>query len=75
MYHNMFFGGMWFNWLFWIIIIVLIVWLVMSKVNRSQKNSGYGSAKESPLDILKNRYAKGEINKEEYNEKKKDLTG
>ena len=38
MYHNMFGGGMWFSWLFWIIIIALIAWLVMSMVNRSQKN-------------------------------------
>ncbi len=74
MYHNMFWGGMWFNWLFWIIIIALIAWLVISKVNRSQKNPDSGTSKESPLYILKNRYAKGEINKEEYNEKKKDLT-
>ncbi len=74
MYHNMFWGGMWFNWLFWIIIIALIAWLVLSKVNRSQKISGSGSSKESPLDILKNKYAKGEINKEEYNEKKKNLS-
>ena len=53
MYHNMFWGGMWFNWLFWIIIVALIAWLVMSKVNRSQENSVSGSAKESPLDISK----------------------
>ncbi|MBU2493040.1 MAG: SHOCT domain-containing protein [Bacteroidetes bacterium] len=74
MYHNMFWGGMWFGWLFWIIIIGLIVWLIMKKVNRSRKTSAFDSSIESPLDILKNRYAKGEINKEEFQEKKKDLT-
>ncbi|MFZ0455709.1 MAG: SHOCT domain-containing protein [Ignavibacteriaceae bacterium] len=74
MYHNMFGGGMWFTWLFWIIIIAVIAWLVITMVNRSQKNQGSGSAKESPFDILKNKYAKGEINKEEYLEKKKDLS-
>jgi len=70
----MFWGGMWFGWLFWIIIIGLIVWLIMKKVNRSRKTSAFDSSIESPLDILKNRYAKGEINKEEFQEKKKDLT-
>lgn len=74
MYHNMFGGGMWFGWFFWIIIVALIVWFIMSMVNHSQKKSGSDSAKQSPLDILKNRYAKGEINKEEFQEKKKDLS-
>jgi len=74
MYHNMFGGGMWFSWVFWIIIIAVIAWLVMSMVKHSQKNQGSRSAKESPLDILKNKYARGEINKEEYLEKKKDLS-
>ncbi len=74
MYHNMFGGGMWFSWIFWIIIIVLIAWLVLNKVNRQQKNPDSGASKESPLDILKNKYARGEINKEEYLEKKKDVS-
>ena len=72
MYHNMSGGGMWFGWFFWIIIIALIVWLIISMANRSQKKSG--STKESPMDILKNKYAKGEINKHEFQEKRKDLT-
>jgi len=29
---------------------------------------------ESFIEIVKNRYARGEINKEEFEEKKKDLT-
>jgi len=74
MYHNMFFGGMWFSWLFWIVLIALIIWLIVNMSSRSQKNSGSESEKETPLDILKKRYASGEIDKKEFEEKKKDLT-
>ncbi len=74
MYHNMFGGGMWFSWLFWLIIIAVAAWLIMNMVNRSQKNSGSDSAIESALDILNNRYAKGEITKEQFEQMKKDLT-
>ncbi len=69
-------GMMWgwgMGWIFMIIfwglvvvgLIFLIRWLVgMTKTTRLE---------ESALDILKKRYARGEINKEEYEQKKKDL--
>ena len=51
-------------------IALLIVWLV--------RQSGSGSAGsrdsgETALDILKKRYAKGEISKEEYERMKSDI--
>ena len=54
--------------LFWLIVIVGIVLFVKWVSGQSSSQKG-----TSALDILKERYAKGEINKEEFEAKKKDL--
>lgn len=55
--------------IWWVIVIAVIIvflrWII-------QKFKG-GSNGESPLDVLKERYAKGEIDKKEFQGKKKDL--
>lgn len=48
-------------------LIVLVVWWLL----RSGKTPY--SPKDTPLDILKKRYARGEITKKEFNTLKKDL--
>lgn len=65
------FGGMWFGWIFWIVILAVIIWVVIQFTNR--KNNIGQSSGESPLDILKKRYANGEISKDEFDRMKKDL--
>ncbi len=65
--------GMIFMGLFWVAIIVgiifLIRWLFVSTGAK-----GHGAVSEdSPLEILKRRYARGEINKEEFEQKRRDL--
>lgn len=66
------FGGMWFGWIFWIVIIGLIIYLIVRVTN--QKSSGTGKiSDEIPLDVLKKRYARGEITKEDFDRMKKDL--
>jgi putative membrane protein len=47
--------------------------LFLRLVGRSAGN-GHISSHETPLDILKRRYANGEIDKKEFEEKRKDLT-
>ncbi len=59
-------GGM---LVFWVLVVV-VIGLVVAWINRSQNKSGSSKA---PLDILKERYAKGEIDKQEFETKKKDL--
>ena len=56
---------------FWIIIIIAIIWFVGQASGLSF--SGLNASSKSAVDILKERYAKGEIDKQEFEEKKKDL--
>jgi len=59
------FGG--FGMLFfWVLLIVVIVLLVRGRPAQER---------QSPLDILKERFARGEISKEEYEERRKVLSG
>jgi|JTFP01.1.fsa_nt_gb putative membrane protein len=53
--------------LMWIVIIGLVFWAIFSSKGTSSLRG------ESPLDIAKKRYAKGEISQEELNEIKRNL--
>lgn len=65
-------GGMWFGWVFWIVIIAIIIWLVVNQSNKNKQNY-QPPHQESAMDILKMRYAKGEISKEEFERMKKEI--
>jgi putative membrane protein len=62
-----FMGG--FMWLFWIALIVAVVFSVKSFSNQSGQNS----TPDSPIEILRKRYARGEINKEDFERMKHEL--
>lgn len=65
------FGWMWLMPFFWILVLGLIIWAIVAAVSRPTESGG--SSEDSALEILKRRYARGEINKEEFEAKKKDL--
>jgi putative membrane protein len=66
MFHDMSFMGMWWLWLIILLAVIIIMVYMLNNTRSSISN-------ETPLAILKKRYAKGEINKQEFEEKKRDL--
>lgn len=62
-------GG--FMMFFWIILIAVVAYMFIRSANRN--GNPPSSPYESAIDILKKRYARGEISKEEFEERKKDL--
>ena len=62
------FGGM---FIFWILIIVLAVLLVKGLFNANDSRSSENTT--TAKQILDERYARGEINQEQYNSMLKDI--
>ena len=73
MLHDMFMSNMWFGWFFWILIIGLIFVLIWSNTRERDKYLPFNNKSEDAMDILKKRYAKGEITKEQFQQMKDDL--
>ncbi len=75
------FGGLGivYMFIFWVAIIGLAVWLLSQLFPRatddvsSRSAAQGGDLSESPLEILQQRYARGEISKAEYEEMRRDL--
>jgi putative membrane protein len=69
----MFLGGF-FSLLVLVGIVLVVVWLVSGGDGLPTRRPGSGGEQETPLDILKKRYARGEINRDQFEQMKKDLT-
>ena len=67
--HNAFLGWGIIGMLFWLIVMVIIV-IIISRVFRHTPDT---TNHNTPLEIAKTRYAKGEISKEEFEQLRKDL--
>lgn len=78
------FGGFgmgfgWFGLIFFVIILGVIIWFISSILRNTttrniERHDGFMSRGKTPLDILEERYAKGEIDDEEFEKRKRLLT-
>jgi putative membrane protein len=61
--------------IFWIVIIGLVLYFIFGRRGARQSwPPGPGPEAETALDILKKRYAKGEISKAEFEQMKRDIS-
>lgn len=60
--------GMGFGWLIPLVVIGLIVWAVVTATRSNRAGNG-----DRALGILKERYARGEIDRETYQSMRRDL--
>lgn len=65
---------MWYDWIFLMVLVAFIIVVVVGFLRWFvTRHRPPLSTKEDALDILKKRYAQGEITEEEFEEKKKQL--
>lgn len=57
------------HWFWWILWMIMLIWIFAIPADIP----GQRKKKQDPLDILKRRYAAGEINTEEYEKRKRVL--
>jgi putative membrane protein len=59
-----------FEVVFWVLIVAMIVSLVRGSKNQTNDETG---TENNYIEIIKERYAKGEIDKKQFEQLKKDL--
>jgi putative membrane protein len=67
------FGGGFLSLLLGVLVIGSLIWMILSIGRQPQQSGAATPVVESALDILKKRYAKGEINKEQFDQMRHDL--
>jgi len=71
---GMLFGGLWMV-LVWLVPLLMIIALLKYLLGKpsGKGESEAGPEQKTPLDILKEAYARGEIGRDEYLQKRQDL--
>ena len=67
--------GMIFMMIFWVLVIVGLVFLIKWLIQTTSSGKTAEQTGSRAVEILKERYARGEIDKAEFESKKKDLLG
>lgn len=65
---NSYFGG--YMMFFWFITIGIFLFMILAFLKNSSSST---LSRRSSIDVLKERYAKGEITKKEFDDMKKDI--
>lgn len=66
--------GMGLGWLVWLLLIGVIVWAVKAVMDSQSLSTTANETANKALNILQERFAKGEIDSQEYEEKRRQLT-
>jgi len=69
---SMFFGGG-YMWIIWSLLIAVVIVAIKTSMSNGPANNI--NIEESPLEILKKRYARGEIDEQEYERRRNELEG
>ncbi|GAB0147393.1 SHOCT domain-containing protein [Marichromatium sp. AB31] len=69
MHHGWIPGGL--GWIFWVLVILGVVWAL--RAGRRDGRGREGCASEEALRILESRYARGEIEHDEFERRREDL--
>ena len=67
---DMGFGGMFIMMLIALVLIIAVIYAI-TRATQGRSNSEF--LRETPLEILKKRYAKGELTREQFEQMKKEL--
>lgn len=68
------FGGI-FMIIFWIVVLAGLIFFIRWLAQSGARHEPAGSGADRAIEILRERYARGEISKEEFENNTKDITG